>query len=57
MLGSPVADALGDVVELAGFGGRDEGLDVVGVVLELGDDGRLGEVEPVVAGGRCLGEV
>ena len=47
--GALVAGLLGDVVEPTVAGGDDKGLDRLGVILELGDDGGLGQVEEVVA--------
>ena len=55
-LGLLVAQALSDVVKLAAAGGRDQRLDGLGVALELGDRGGLGEVEEVVAVGGGGGQ-
>jgi hypothetical protein len=50
------AGLLGNVVEPTVAGGDAQGLDRLGVVLELGDDGGPGQVEEVVADERGLGQ-
>jgi hypothetical protein len=56
-LGPVVVGPLGDVVELAVLGGRDQGLDCLRLPLEVGNDGGLGQVEEIEPGGGLAGQV